>query len=105
MVNGRVLMIQENLSFNRSHLSRVGEHNQDAVLDILTVVEDEISAIPDAGGEECNPYLDGLITQNDRMVAAIALDRLIKQASSPGGVTSEVGNTNLKARANGEIER
>ena len=52
----------------------------DAVMDILTVQLDEIAPIPDTGGEEQNPYLDGLITREDRMVAMIALDRLIQQA-------------------------
>ena len=52
----------------------------DAVLDILTVREGEIAPIPDTGGEERNPYLGGLITQEDRMVAMIALERLVQQA-------------------------
>ncbi len=52
----------------------------DAVLDILAVHQDEISAVPDTGGEEGNPYLDGLVTQNERMVAMIALDQLVEQA-------------------------
>lgn len=52
----------------------------DAVLDILTVVEEDISPIPDTGGDERNPYLNGLITQNDRMIATIALERLVDQA-------------------------
>ena len=49
----------------------------DAVTDILTIREDQVQAIPETDGETQNPYLDGLIRQNEGMVALIALDRLI----------------------------
>jgi purine-binding chemotaxis protein CheW len=53
----------------------------DAVTDILTIREDEVQAIPETDGETQNPYLDGLIRQDDGMVALIALDRLIGETS------------------------
>ena len=52
----------------------------DGVSDILTIREADIMPIPEAGGEQENPYLDGLITQEEQMVALIALDRLIEHA-------------------------
>lgn len=52
----------------------------DGVTDIVTVRETDIAPIPETEGEAQNPYLDGLITQKDRMVALIALDRLVEQA-------------------------
>ena len=52
----------------------------DGVSDILTVRETDIAPIPETDGEARNPYLDGLITQKDRMVAMIALERLVVQA-------------------------
>ena len=48
--------------------------------DILTIRETDIMPIPEAGGGQENPYLEGLITQEEQMVALIALDRLIEQA-------------------------
>ena len=53
----------------------------DAVTDILTIRTDDVQAIPETDGETENPYLDGLIRQNDGMVALIALDRLLGKAS------------------------
>ena len=53
----------------------------DAVTDILTIRTDDIQAIPETDGEAENPYLDGLIRQNDGMVALIALDRLLGNAN------------------------
>ena len=49
----------------------------DAVTDILTIRTDDIQAIPETDGETENPYLDGLIRQENGMVALIALDRLL----------------------------
>ncbi|NNE24871.1 MAG: chemotaxis protein CheW, partial [Rhizobiales bacterium] len=52
----------------------------DAVSDILTIKQTDIMPIPDTGGEAENPYLDGLISVEEDMVAMIALDRLIEKA-------------------------
>lgn len=49
----------------------------DGVSDILTIKETEVMPIPDTGSETENPYLAGLISMNEEMVAMIALDRLI----------------------------
>jgi purine-binding chemotaxis protein CheW len=53
----------------------------DSVSDILSVSADDIAEIPetDIGSRVC--YLDGLITEEDRMVAVIALDRVIDEIS------------------------
>ncbi|NNE22766.1 MAG: purine-binding chemotaxis protein CheW [Rhizobiales bacterium] len=51
----------------------------DAVSDILTIKKTDIMPIPDTGGEAENPYLDGLISVEEDMVAMIALDRLIER--------------------------
>ncbi len=53
----------------------------DAVTDILTIRKDNVQSIPETDGETDNPYLDGLIRQENGMVALIALDRLIGKAS------------------------
>ena len=52
----------------------------DAVSDILTLDQEDIAPIPETDGNAQNPYLDGLITQDERMIALIALDRLIEKA-------------------------
>ena len=53
----------------------------DAVSDILIVRKSDVAPIPETDGEGENPYLDGLITQKTGMVALIALDRLVAQAT------------------------
>ncbi len=49
----------------------------DSVSDILTVSAEDIAAIPETDVGSRVRYLDGLITEEDRMVALIALDRVI----------------------------
>lgn len=51
----------------------------DGVSDILTIKETDVMPIPDTGGEAENPYLEGLISMDEEMVAMIALDRLIEK--------------------------
>ena len=51
----------------------------DGVSDILTIKETDVLPIPDTGSEVENPYLEGLISQDEKMVAMIALDRLIEK--------------------------
>lgn len=53
----------------------------DSVSDILSVSADDIAAIPDTDVGSRVRYLDGLITEEDRMVALIALDRVIDEIS------------------------
>ncbi|MGF1476628.1 MAG: chemotaxis protein CheW [Geminicoccaceae bacterium] len=52
----------------------------DGVTDIVTVRRPDIAPIPGSDGDAKNPYLDGLVTQEERMVALIALDRLVDHA-------------------------
>lgn len=52
----------------------------DAVSDILSVGARDIHPIPETEGEGQNPFLDGLIPQEEGMVALIALDRLVEKA-------------------------
>ena len=54
----------------------------DAVSDILHAAAGDVRPIPDTDGETQNAFLDGLITQKDRMVGLIALDRLIDQSAA-----------------------
>ena len=53
----------------------------DSVSDILSVSADDIAAIPETDVGSRVRYLDGLITKEDRMVALIALDRVIDEIS------------------------
>jgi len=53
----------------------------DSVSDILSVSADDIAAIPETDVGSRVRYLDGLITEEDRMVALIALDRVIDEIS------------------------
>ncbi len=53
----------------------------DSVSDILSVSSDDIAAIPETDVGSRVRYLDGLITEEDRMVALIALDRVIDEIS------------------------
>lgn len=53
----------------------------DSVSDILSVSADDIAAIPETDVGSRVRYLDGLITEEDRMVALIALDRVIDDIS------------------------
>ena len=53
----------------------------DSVSDILTVSAENIAAIPETDVGSRVRYLDGLITEEDRMVALIALDRVIDEIS------------------------
>ena len=52
-----------------------------AVTDILTIRADNVQTIPETDGETENPYLDGLIRQENGMVALIALDRLLDKVN------------------------
>ena len=54
----------------------------DGIPDILTTRTDNTQTIPETDGEAENPCLEGLIRQKGAMVALIALDRLIGQASA-----------------------
>jgi purine-binding chemotaxis protein CheW len=49
----------------------------DGVSDIVTVHQKDIAPIPSMEGEEKNPYFQGLITGQEKLVALIALDQLI----------------------------
>ncbi len=53
----------------------------DTVSDILSVGADDVRAIPDTDGEAQHAVLDGLVTQKDRMVGLIALERLVDQSA------------------------
>ena len=49
----------------------------DGVFDIVSVPRKDIAAIPDMEGEERNPFFSGLITVQDNLMAALALDQLV----------------------------
>jgi purine-binding chemotaxis protein CheW len=51
----------------------------DGVSDIVTVNKKDIAPIPNMEGEDKNPYFQGLITGQEKLVAVIALDQLIAQ--------------------------
>ena len=51
----------------------------DGVSDIVTVNRKDIAPIPNMEGEDKNPYFQGLITGQEKLVAVIALDQLIAQ--------------------------
>jgi purine-binding chemotaxis protein CheW len=51
----------------------------DGVSDIVTVNRKDIAPIPTMEGEDKNPYFQGLITGQEKLVAVIALDQLIAQ--------------------------
>ena len=53
----------------------------DSVSDILSVPADDIAEIPETDVGSRVRYLDGLITEEDRMVAVIALNRVIDEIS------------------------
>ena len=54
----------------------------DGVSDILTVHAADILPVPETAGDAETPYLEGLITQEEKMVALIGLDRLIGHAEA-----------------------
>lgn len=49
----------------------------DGVSDIVTVNKKDIAPIPSMEGEDKNPYFQGLITGQEKLVAVIALDQLV----------------------------
>ena len=51
----------------------------DGVSDIVTVNQKDIAPIPSMEGEDKNPYFQGLITGQEKLVAVIALDQLVTQ--------------------------
>lgn len=51
----------------------------DGVSDIVSVPRKDIAAIPDMEGEDRNPFFSGLITVQDNLMAALALDQLVSQ--------------------------
>ena len=53
----------------------------DSVSDILSVSAEDVAAIPQTDVGSRVRYLDGLITEQDRMVALIALDRVVDEIS------------------------
>jgi purine-binding chemotaxis protein CheW len=53
----------------------------DSVSDILTVSAENVAPIPETDVGSRVRYLDGLITEENRMVALIALDRVIDEIS------------------------
>jgi purine-binding chemotaxis protein CheW len=60
----------------------------DGVSDIVTVNKKDIAPIPSMEGEDKNPYFQGLITGQEKLVAVISLDQLIthrvgEQISAP----------------------
>ena len=52
----------------------------DSVSDILTVPEADIHDVPQADGEAGNPFIEGLLTKNNTMVALLSLERLVDKA-------------------------
>jgi purine-binding chemotaxis protein CheW len=54
----------------------------DGVSDIVTVNKKDIAPIPNMEGEDKNPYFQGLITGQEKLVAVIALDQLIAQRTA-----------------------
>ena len=60
----------------------------DGVSDIVTVNKKDIAPIPNMEGENKNPYFQGLITGQEKLVAVISLDHLVthrvgEQISAP----------------------
>ena len=60
----------------------------DGVSDIVAVNKKDIAPIPNMEGEDKNPYFQGLITGQEKLVAVISLDHLIthrvgEQISAP----------------------
>ena len=60
----------------------------DGVSDIVTVNKKDIAPIPSMEGEDKNPYFQGLITGQEKLVAVISLDQLVthrvgEQISAP----------------------
>ena len=60
----------------------------DGVSDIVTVNRKDIAPIPSMEGEDKNPYFQGLITGQEKLVAVISLDQLVthrvgEQVSTP----------------------
>jgi purine-binding chemotaxis protein CheW len=60
----------------------------DGVSDIVTVNKKDIAPIPNMEGEDKNPYFQGLITGQEKLVAVISLDHLVthrvgEQISAP----------------------
>jgi purine-binding chemotaxis protein CheW len=51
----------------------------DGVSDIVTVHRKDIAPIPDMEGEDKNPYFQGLITDQEKLMALVALDQLVAQ--------------------------
>lgn len=51
----------------------------DGVSDIVTVNRQDIAPIPDMEGEDKNPYFQGLITGQEKLMALVALDQLVTQ--------------------------
>jgi purine-binding chemotaxis protein CheW len=51
----------------------------DGVSDIITVHPREIVPIPEPEGQKRNPYFDGLITGQEKLMALVALEQLILQ--------------------------
>ena len=49
----------------------------DKVSDILTVAVSEIREVPDMDGRHDQEFLRGLVTAHDRLVAILAIDRLV----------------------------
>lgn len=52
----------------------------DSVSDILTVPEKDIHPVPQTEGEDENPFIEGLITMENQMVAMIALEQVVDKA-------------------------
>ena len=52
----------------------------DSVSDILTVPESNIHTVPQTEGEDENPFIEGLITNDNQMVAMIALEKVVDEA-------------------------
>lgn len=52
----------------------------DTVSDILTVSEKDIHPVPETEGSGENPFINGLITKDNQMVAMIALEQVVDKA-------------------------
>jgi purine-binding chemotaxis protein CheW len=55
----------------------------DGVSDIVSCKAAEVAEIPETLGQLHNPFLSGLVTKDDSMMAVVALERLIAPAGEP----------------------
>lgn len=63
----------------------------DAVSDILTVASTEIRPVPETDRRVDQTFLTGLVSNEGRMVALLALEHLFAPEDAPGGEQTEAG--------------